>query len=365
MKSIFLIKSPLQFLNAVEAKNHFGIDSNDCILIFMGDRKNKYQLLRLLEREHRWGAVFFLQDVNLFPSPIILQPSIPNMSLVGNDHKLFRNELYSIWKIRRICGLLQNANIVFIGDLGNLLMRHFANCLPHKKTVILDDGSATLQYCSNRHKISMANATIGKHIKLVLKTFFLGLRAKEPPHVDFFTVYRLKVPDGDGYIENDYSVLQGYARTNNVVIDDVYFLGGPLTEAGILSEKEYLWHLKRVREYFATRRVLYVAHRREKPEKLDKIETRTGLRIRYFEFPIEYQLALVGAKPAILASFFSSALITCQRIFQELLPIISFRLHPLHFANTNNQTGFNVRKVYEHYECLTNDFFHVVNLEYR
>ena len=65
-KSVFLIKSPLQLLNAIEAKYYFGLNSDDCILIIMGDRKSQPQILMLANAVDEWGKVIVLNRVNVF-----------------------------------------------------------------------------------------------------------------------------------------------------------------------------------------------------------------------------------------------------------------------------------------------------------
>ncbi len=88
MKSVFLIKTPLQLLNAIEAKHYFGLSAAECILIIMGDRKSQPQILALSDATDEWDKVVTLNDVNLFSgSPFDLEQA----SFLG---KLLRSKFF-------------------------------------------------------------------------------------------------------------------------------------------------------------------------------------------------------------------------------------------------------------------------------
>ena len=144
--------------------------------------------------------------------------------------------------------------------------------------------------------------------------------------------------------------------------DTIFFLGGPLVEAGILSEKEYLWHLQKVASYFSNRRVIYVAHRRENWKRVERIGQVLGWGVRLYDFPIEFQLAVVGPHPRILAAFFSSALENCRTIFGDMLKIYAFTLSDDQFAR-KPERGESVKNVYDRYASLSGEFFHIVNVQ--
>ena len=104
--------------------------------------------------------------------------------------------------------------------------------------------------------------------------------------------------------------------------------------------------------------LLYVAHRREDHSLLNKIQQDLGFRITRFDYPIEYQIAFIGPRPAILASFISSALENCRQIFKDSMKIVSFRLDLKESPKKQE-----VEKVYDNYHLLLSENF-IVETDY-
>ena len=90
--------------------------------------------------------------------------------------------------------------------------------------------------------------------------------------------------------------------------------------------------------------MVYIIHRRENKDKLKLIERELGWDMRLFDCPIEYQLAMIGPIPLVLASFFSSALDSCALIFKNDLKIVSFKIDV-----KNNPREEEIESVYSSY----------------
>lgn len=320
--AVFLIKSPLQYLNALEAISFFELRPEETLWVFLSDSKTQKQLGPLVERDTDGKLAGFLSALPLMPGAesFVAQPC-------KGGHSIFGNALFSVFKLTRLAKLYPHVPLVFIGDLANPLMRHYVNSLKKAKVVHLDDGVATLNYAQKRHAIIQRKVlSMGKRLKFFLKRKLLGLIDDEIAEVTFFTLYHdLQVGALDRVVVNDFSCLRNDLKSVSCE-EVIYFLGGPLVEAKFLDENAYLALLRRVAEYYAGKQVVYVAHRREDQRRLDLIRQETGWQTRLFEFPIEYQLAKVGPRPIQLASFFSSGLETCQQIFGPELETRSFAL---------------------------------------
>ncbi len=318
MQAVFLIKSPLQYLNAMEACRAFSVRPEDSLVLIIADRKSSPQLLHLARHNRAWQAVTLLAEVPLlsFRDP-----------LHSAGSSLLRNPAFFSLKLSRVASCLGKVDYLLIGDLANPLSRHFTHQLDCQTTVVLDDGTATLVRAAERVEGRLHRRLKRvKRLRLGLKRKVLGLQDKEIPALTFFTLYQdLQAGPNDLVEINDFSHLRqgmlSVAREKKI-----YFLGGPLVEAGFLSEVAYLELLQQVAVYYRSKQVVYIAHRREDPQRLEKIAGRTGWRTQLFDYPIEYQLAQVGPFPDQLASFFSSALETCQQIFGEQLRVCSFRM---------------------------------------
>lgn len=325
MKSIFLIKTPLQLLNAIEAKHHFNLQTEDCVLIILGDRKSQPQTLALANQVGEWGELLILDEV-----PLFFNHPLDRSSSFLNDiwkTRLFRKSFFYVRRLNRISKLFGKVDYIFIGYARYVYMRHFINTTPHEKVFLLDDGNATLQLAKERRKgIKSAVPGLKKRINLGFKRIFQGVKNQQKEILDFFTIYDVIAGKEDRIIKNDFSYIRSKIDTLTVT-EDVYFLGSPLSETGIIEQQVYIEILRKVKEYFSGRNLLYVVHRRENKSKLEEISNKLGLELVLFEYPIEYQLAIIGPRPSILASFFSSALDSCGLIFGEKLKIISFEFN--------------------------------------
>ncbi len=69
-----------------------------------------------------------------------------------------------------------------------------------------------------------------------------------------------------------------------------------------------------------------MSHRREQKNNLTEISNELDIDVVTFDYPIDYQLAIVGPRPCILASFISSALDSCGLIFGDTIKIVAFKL---------------------------------------
>ena len=355
MKSAFLVKSPLQLLNAIEAKHHFSLEASDCVVIIMGDRKSYPQMLELVKSSGEWSKVLILSSVNIILGNYLdgyLGKEIPEIKedLMG---KIKKNSIFTVWRLNKVASLLKEVKYLFLGDYRNIYMRHFANKLIFEEVVLLDDGTATFQIADERKRgiKNQALLSLKKRLKIRIRATLQGLELSELDKVVFFSCYKVSLGKKDTIVENDFNYLRHKSRAVKNV-DEVYFIGGPIVEAEIMTEKEYFEHMRKVIEYFKNYKVVYVAHRRENSEKLDRLQNNLGVPVILFDYPIEYQLSMVGPKPSILASFYSSALENCRLIFRESMLVVAFRL-----MGDNYKSQHTINAVYEYLSTKESNYF--------
>jgi len=351
MKSVFLIKTPLQLLNAVEAKYAFGLNSQDCVLIIMGDRKSQPQALNLVGSMEEWGEVLVLSDISLFfngGDKVSVYDFIWKM-------KIFSKSFFNVRRLNRISRYLGKVEYIFIGYARYVYMTHFMNMTPHEAIYLLDDGNATLQLAKERKEGCRAVVVKGglRKLKYIIKKYVQGVKCNDAEKLGFFTIYEIETSESDHVVVNKYEHIR--SELNKVdQSNGVYFLGSPLCETGLIETGEYIRCLQRVKEYYNDSEMIYVSHRRENPENLDRIKNKLDIEIVEFNYPIEYQLASVGPKPKVLASFISSALDSCRVIFEEKLDIVSFKLD-----YQSSPVKDKIADIYESYESKTSKHFHV------
>ena len=343
--SVFLIKSPLQYLNALEALSAFELNPEQAMLLLMADRKSMPQLQALIRPEQRWGCVVHLADAPLRWS----DESLRHVETGRSSY--FGNPLFAIRKLRNLSRVLTGLKYVVIGDMGNPLMRHFANSARNAVVIVLDDGTATLKYSRERANKATPGALTPtrKKLQLTLKRRLLGLRDDRLPEIVFFSVYEIETRKPDRFVKNLFERLRNTTPTLGAT-ESIYFLGGPLVESGELTEAEYQAQLLTAKTALGDA-VTYVAHRREARDKVQRLCANLGWQSCLFDYPIEYQLAVVGPRPQILASFISSALLNCRLIFGDTLDIRSFKLHPDHFAHHSSEKGRRIEAIYDEYQA--------------
>jgi hypothetical protein len=353
IRAVFLIKSPLQLLNAMEARHHFALAGEECLLLNLADRKSRSQIEAMIRHSGAWPCVCCVSDLPLFYGGTLLAPL-----QTGLLCSLLRSRILAFRRLSRLAQCLGEVERIFIGDYRELPMRHLVNILPHRETVLLDDGTATLTIAESRLQGFDQGRPLSslKQLKCCLKRMLLGMRSQELEALTFFSVYHFRTRLSDRLVANNYGCLQ-QKMANGAGAGEVYFLGSPLIEADILGKAEHLAHLAAVRDHFAGDRLVYIAHRRESRGWLQQVEGELGIEVRHFEFPIEYQIAMVGPKPRVLASFLSSALGNCQLIFGQNLKISAFRLEPGSYRKKEA-----VDRVYAWYQGLAGPCFCIQSL---
>lgn len=324
MKSIFLIKTPLQLLNAIEAKHHYNLLADDCVLIIMGDRKSQPQILALANEVAEWGNLIVLDEV-----PLLLSYSLDKtnsfLSSVWKS-RFFKKSIFYVRRLNSISKALGRVDYIFIGYARYVYMKHFVNTIPYNELLLLDDGNATIQLARERREgLLPSEPGLKKRVKLAFKHVLQGVKSYEKDALGFFTIYDVSAGEKDYVVKNTYSYIRSQIDSLPMT-ESVYFLGSPLSETGIIDEWAYIDSLQKVKEYFSGKNIIYVIHRRESKSKLDQICKKLGFKMVLFDYPIEYQLAMIGPRPSLLCSFFSSALDSCGLIFGDKLKIISFEL---------------------------------------
>jgi hypothetical protein len=322
--NVFLVETPHQLLNAMEAKSYFRLVDNNLIVIIK-EEYSKDSYARLVA-PNEWKSVFYV--------PV---KGDPESGFLRNlrDHRIDRirgyyrtYELYLLRKaLDRLSASMGKVERIFVGNYWMEYMRHFANVTSHKELCLLDDGTGTLLINKmRRERWFQGNDKNRAAIAQGIINSAIGLKDRHIEDVTFFTIYELEVRPGDSVVKHDYPYLRQKA-SERPLEDAVYFLGMTLIDEG-LSQEAYLDHLRRVKNHFNNENFVYVQHRGEPAEKLKIIKRQLNLEMRKFDVPIEYQISVLGGRPKILASFCSSALENCRIIFGDLLDIKAFYIDP-------------------------------------
>lgn len=265
--NVFLIETPHQLINAVEAREFFNLRDNYLIVII----KEEYttdSYGRLIE-PNDWKSVCYLSLKSDPMSGFLRKLSDSRIDRIRGYYNTY--ELKLLRKaLDRVSESLGKVERLFIGNYWIDYMRHFANCTPHREVYLLDDGTTTLAINKSRKESGINKKSINRDkLKKGLINKTIGLRDRHLNEVTFFTIYDLETRPSDRSVKHDYQYLRKKAsvkQSNNVV----YFIGMTLVDEGIAQEK-YLDYLAGVKHYFANEKFFYIQHWEEPPGRLEKI----------------------------------------------------------------------------------------------
>lgn len=271
--AIAFIESPFQLLCAIEAIQHFGFERWQIVCRLNSFRENNRQIKRTVE----------LLNIPLAKICIIT---------VGNTitEKMIA-PVYSMFLFLKTI----NCDKVIIGNRESRLLSLVCLWTPKRKLIFVDDGTKTLS------KLRAGNA-----------------RDNLESPATIFTVFKLPLKVGEeSFVENTFAQLK-MAIQNEANIGKLagqMFLGCPLSENDIISEVEYISHVKKAADACPGKVLIYIPHRNESALKLDLISGIWGVSIKPISYPIELYAFNEGKCPGEVISFYSTALYTLKKIY--------------------------------------------------
>ena len=291
--NLFLITSPLQLINAIEAKSHFKLTSNILVVIFTEHQsKNKNQISRLINEDEWDHVIRFDQRLKNTKTTFLRQ-----IKLV----KLLQKKSY---------------NMLFCGDFSSINKMIIAN-VKKKKVYLMDDGAVTI----NRHlnELGGKNSTQKIPLKRKIRQWrfnLFGLKTIPTDTINIFTSYELTPHGNEEIIRNELKYFRETFLANATIDNTVYFLGQPLSDIQIIGRETYLRYIKAIRNYYGTK-IVYIPHRAEHTmQDIEEMEDEL-FEVMYTDLPIELEFITTNRYPMQIGSFFSSALFTLNIIYPE------------------------------------------------
>jgi hypothetical protein len=363
--NVFLIETPLQLLNAIEAKHHFKFKKN--ILVILGSNYFGINAFSNIADKDSWYKILYMPFHNKFSTYDFGKRRPQNLHEKVIEYYCTLQQFLKRYRPDKLIKSIGCAeNIV----LGNYLqghkdyMRHFANTIKHKKIYIIDDGTDTIKI--NRERTDEISNVDNEHdkdvswLKNVKRRFrdkFIDWNARPATGITFFSCYDLCMNSNDKFEKNEYEYLRKIGK-RSVKTDEVIFLGQCLVEDGYISKENYRLYLLKAKEYFNSEKFIYVPHPRESFQGIEYLEKTVGIEKRIISSPIEYEIALSGKRPKCLSSFFCSALRNCSLIMGNSIIIKSFYISQQHLQRHKS----SVREIYNYFESKTSDSFKVIKI---
>jgi len=333
---IFIVESPLQLLNAIEANNYLSKGGKQkrtlLILCYSLNEKGNDQL-KLLKGLIKWDEIIEVTYKSKF-----------------DFFKIFfslRNDIKTL-----------TARNIFIGEFRAPWMHVLSENILHEEKFLLDDGAGTPARQENDLNLeipSMFYEGEGNNLNVIVKKVYLkllGLKYLQwKNQINLFTVFDLEAYDGQKIVRNNYEYLRkSCEKTGQKTINEVAFIGTALVEAGIVSNSYYLCCLEKVASLYGGYNVVYIPHRRESNDKLNEIHDRFGYEIRHFNYLIEYEFIISSTLPYKIICFPTMAAITLNRLF----PSIEIEMIKLASQNIKEKYRKGTLKNYALYKDIVN-----------
>lgn len=325
----------------MEASHVLSSDSNILIVKYLPERGNlsNNTQLDLLLRLKNWDRVIKIK---------------PMLSHFESDIKLL---LY----IKR----MPKINLVFIGELRSWYMRQYFNILECAGCYALDDGNSTIvlqeSIIKNRtyFKLKSIRFKLKMLINQVLSLLIFKKIYRLNSHINLFTCFNVEKIFSDQIIlKNNFNYSKKVSSIRDSLENTAYFFGGPEDSEGIMSEDDIFDELSRVGDYFRSKDItlVYIPHRRETVNKLERLKRDLGFKFLYFKYPAEVEFILLERSPEYVSSFCSTALYTVATMLDYQSKAIAFML-PLEKMGSKDR--FEYGAIYDEYkECMT-----VIDLE--
>ena len=289
MAHLFIVRTPMQIVSALEAMHHFQTANNTLVILHNRNKSNPKQIQKVIE----------IFNLHVIFDEIIEVP-------VLHQSKFFRSvELINTLKKRRyeklFLGLYDSMGKLF---LANLLYSH---------AYLIDDGTATIVAHRNMYNRLNSRAIGLKE----LRALFFGLHIHSESSLDFFTMFQLKAQANETIITHRFEYLKEFFSQQYHRDNTLYLLGQNITDVPILSKESYLCYIQQIVERYAEREIIYIPHRSETlHHELYELQNR-HFTIAESTMPIELYFLINRIYPTHIVSFFTSALYTLNILFDK------------------------------------------------
>jgi hypothetical protein len=342
MRSLTLVFSPFQMLNAIEARHSLQEPEDECHLVYCRgvSDANARQIESMIDPDE-WSSVHFLEDKE---SPLTLRRRAHRLAEIWREYS--------------------PVDRLIVGHFGFSLARNLARTFRPAETVVLDDGTASHRNYESRFEEVQGGegrkVAFYKRLPLVrwAKRAILGIDARPYPAVTHFSIYRHRIHACDRYLPNTFRHWRAKRKATSTS-EEIYFLGGCLVELGIVSAATYNNLLATAARAYRGRPVSYLPHRREDHARVRAVAAQTGWSVLNPGVPVEMHLLQRDILPGLLASAYSTALDSCYTLFSDLgMNFEAFVLRPQDFLRPG-QADF-VDLVYDYYRRTYGTGFRLV-----
>lgn len=334
--NVFIIHRPYQVLNATEYATRTGLAQ--CHLFVVEDEKLSAEYFADIADTNVWESiqVWPLRDWFEYADLSCRRPA--TMKEVVMEKVQLINQIWKRRTIEKLARRIGPVNELVLGSYRRSYaeyMRHLATRIPHRKLVLIDVGTDTLEINRQRHEeftealqvrsgAPRQDASLFHRLRGMARSALVDWNTRGAASVTFFSSYELDVSPADEFILNDYRNLRR-SLTNRSANGETWFLGQPIADQQYLSWDSFGELIDGVAKKYGPGNLVYVPHPYESDRQLTVVEN-AGIRVRRFDKPIEVILSRANEIPAALSGFFSSAITGCAAIFGSTLEYEAIRI---------------------------------------
>ena len=310
MKNLFIVGTPLQLINAIEAINHFKLENNILVIVHRSLEANKNQIdeIRTL---YKWEKI---------------------IDIKYSKHSSLLRYVQLVKDLKR-----DTYKYIFFPKLEVVPKIVIAN-VEKEKVFLLDDGGLTVSIYEKYIKPNKLNKYNLKELRFLL----FGLKIKIRDKINLFTYFDLEPVNGIEVIKNNLTYLKNKIKDAKRDDSIIYFLGQPIS--GLIDDASYRSSLKSIIEKY-NKKLIYIPHRGESKEKIEFLSelNNESFSIKDIDMPVELFFLNNNIYPTHVISYYSTALATLSLIYED--SIINYIKMP---QNTKNKVVFDksLRKYY-------------------
>ncbi|HIF9411581.1 TPA: hypothetical protein ACX6R8_003496 [Photobacterium damselae] len=294
MKNIYLVESPLQLLSALEVSKK---NRNNHLIINLSNNKDRIENLKQL-------TLLYNDNIDNWDS--IIKLSLTNSPFLNVIILLYYTILFYF-------KLGKNCNVVFNGDFKNLYFSLWSKFLAKKKCeYIIDDGvlTITLQqmfFEKNKGIYSINRSSKFKRMIVKIYSFLLFLEIDDTPP-NLCSIFKFR----ENKFNSQMKMLHSINKRHKKKLSEIYFLGSPYSEAGIIDINTEIRLLNDIKNFFMEKNdyeFYYISHRDDSLEKITLLEN-NDIKIIKLGMPCEKYFDESNVIPKVIASFLSTSLYT-------------------------------------------------------
>ena len=296
--AVFCVGSPLQLICALEAKAWLGCRENILVIREPGRSRqaHRQQMARLVQAAD-WRKILSWEPGG------------------GTDLIGLRK---ASGCARRLARQIGSAAVYVLGGFGQLRSQMLRNHLKPLRTIVIDDGTSTLQHLEHYYSRGKGMPDFMESIVSVrgarswLKRQVAELNAEVLSRpVELFTGFDIGAEQAGSVQIHRHRFEELKRRRADVELDPraVWYFGSPLSERGILPLGMELEALQRVAGYYAESSLsfVYLTHRDDSAEKIEALR-KQGVLVKTLDVPAEVHFATADKVAAHVASSVSTAL---------------------------------------------------------